>query len=319
MSAAAAFGAEWTLHLIHVTLQGSAAAAVLLAVAAVVRRRSPEFRSALLGVALLKFVVPPMLPFATGVFSRFTAVPGGRLGAGAAAVFAAVAVLHASGAGVAFVRLARERGRVRRLRRDAVPAESPSLPDLARRFGLPYPPELLVSAEMPVPCAVGGVRPAILLPDAVFRSMPEPERDWILAHELAHLRRRDPGITAIESAVVALWWFNPLVRVLAAQRRERREESCDEEVLRRRGGDVRAYGRALLSAAALANGRRNSAVAATGRRTDLERRLRRLVGGVSAVRRRPGPALAIAGAALLFLPGVRPGSRPAGAAAVVRR
>jgi len=311
VTAAAAFAGEWTLHLIHFTAQGSIAAVLLLAVSAAIPRSSPAFRSALLGVALLKFVVPPMLPFPTGFFSRFGAVPAGFFGAPRSAAFGAIAAFHVAGAAASFLRLARERRRMRRIRRAATAVDAPGLAELARRAGLSRPPELRVSREVPVPCALGGRRPAILLPERVLECVPEPERELILAHELAHLRRRDPFVEAAESLVASLWWFNPLLRLLVERRRELREERCDAEVLRSAAGRGRQYSLALLSVASLAVGaRRSGTVAATGSRSHLERRLRRIAEGPGGKGGRVAGAFAIAAAAVLVLPGVHPGAPP---------
>jgi len=155
---------EWTLHLIHLTAQGSVAAALVLSLAAMIPRSSPGLRGALLGVGLLKFVVPPMLPFPTGLFSRFGVAVPGLSAPGRAAALTAIAVLHVSGAAASFTRLAREAGRVRNIRRRSAAVEVPGLAELTRRAGVGRVPEVRVSSEVPVPCALGGRRPAILLP-----------------------------------------------------------------------------------------------------------------------------------------------------------
>ena len=305
---------EWTLHLIHFTAQGSVAAALMLALAAAIPRSSPSLRGALLGVGLLKFVVPPMLPFPTGLFSRFGAALPGVSEPGRAAALAAIAAVHVAGAAVSFARLAREGGRVRRTRRRSAAVLIPGFPDRARRAGLRRVPEVRVSSEAPVPCAIGGRRPAILLPKRVVESVSGPALDLVLAHELAHLRRRDPLREAAESFVASLWWFNPLPRRVIERRRELREELCDAEVLRAEPGRGREYSLALLAVASLAPpGRRSFAVAATGTASQLERRLRRIAEG------RPGSggavlrSLLVAAAVLFLLPGVHP--RPAVSAA----
>jgi hypothetical protein len=301
VSPGAALVREWALHLFQMTIQGTLAAGILLAAASAARHSSPGFRSALLSVALAKFVLPPMLPFPTGVFSRFEAAPRAffsRMGVGACA---AIAVLHVAGGAVAFARFAaarrRARGWVLRSRPFAAGTSWPAGTDVR------------ISAEVPVPCAVGGRRPAILLPEALVATLGDEAIRSIVLHEAAHLARRDPATNAFESIVSAFWWFHPLVRTVVARRRETREERCDDAVVRVLPAGV--YARALVAAAALAGGSRPAGTAAaTGPARDLERRLRRL--SRTGRRRRPVLAvLALAAATAALLPGVNPPAGPA--------
>jgi beta-lactamase regulating signal transducer with metallopeptidase domain len=248
-----------------------------------------------------------MLPFPTGLFSRFGAALPGFFEPSLAAVLGAIAVLHVTGAAASFARLAGEGVRTRSVCRRSAAVEVAGFADLSRQAGLSRLPEVRVSSEVPVPCALGGRRPAILLPRPVFEGVSGRALRLILAHELAHLRRRDPLREAAESVVASVWWFNPLLRVLIERRRELREERCDADVLRSAPGCGREYSLALLSVASLAPpGRRARAVAATGTRSHLERRLRRIAdgrpGGGGPIRR----AVLIAAAVLFLLPGVRP-------------
>jgi beta-lactamase regulating signal transducer with metallopeptidase domain len=153
---------------------------------------------------------------------------------------------------------------------------------------------------------VGGRRPAILIPDRVLSTFPAAELDAVIRHERAHLARRDPAMNAFESVVAAFWWFHPAVRTLVARRREIREERCDDAVLVRVPGDV--YRRALLAAAALAGPPVPVAgVPATGPAASLARRIRRIADRRPAGRcARVAAVLAIATAAALLVPGVRP-------------
>jgi beta-lactamase regulating signal transducer with metallopeptidase domain len=301
VSPAAAVAREWALHLFQMTIQGTFVAALLLAAAAAARRWSPRFRSALLAIALAKFVLPPMLPFPTGVFSRFDASPRtffSRVSVEACAVIAAV---HLAGAAVALARLALEGRRARGwVERSRVLSGTSAATAGVR-----------ISTEAPVPCAVGGSRPAILLPERLVAALSEDEIEAVILHEREHLERRDPAMNAFESIVAAFWWFHPIVRLLVARRREFREQRCDDAVSRRVHAPV--YARALTTAAALAGIRRPvGTVAAAGPAEELERRVRRLFDPHRD--RRRGlilSALALAAAAALFLPGVRPAMGPA--------
>ncbi len=302
MSPGAVLVREWALHLFQMTIQGTLVSGILLTAASAARHSSPRFRSALLSIALAKFILPPMLPFPTGLFSRFEAAPRAffsRMGVGACA---AVAVLHVAGGAAALARLAAARRRAR----GWVVRSRPFAAGTSESAGA----DVRISAEVPVPCAVGGRRPAVLLPEALVGALGVAEIRSIVLHETVHLARRDPAMNAFESIVSAFWWFHPLVRAVVARRREAREERCDDSVVRALPADV--YARALVAAALAGAGRPAGTAAATGPAEELDRRLRRLSRTERRFGRRPVLAtLALAAATALLLPGVRP---PAGAA-----
>src|SRR5262249_2479816 len=69
---------------------------------------------------------------------------------------------------------------------------------------------LLRSPHAVMPMAIGIFRPAILLPPEAD-AWPDERRDMVIAHELAHVRRRDCLLHAIAQAAFSLFWFHPLV------------------------------------------------------------------------------------------------------------
>jgi beta-lactamase regulating signal transducer with metallopeptidase domain len=86
---------------------------------------------------------------------------------------------------------------------------------------------LMVSDALPSPLSWGWRRPVILIdPD----TLDEPgEADAILAHELAHVARRDwPALIATRIAA-AVFWFNPLVWLLEREIVQQAEEAADCE------------------------------------------------------------------------------------------
>ena len=67
----------------------------------------------------------------------------------------------------------------------------------------------------------------------------------ILAHELAHVRRRDNLAAALHMLVETIFWFHPLVWWLGARLVEEREHACDEDVLAL-GGRRQVYAESIL-------------------------------------------------------------------------
>ena len=86
---------------------------------------------------------------------------------------------------------------------------------------------LLVSDEAPSPLSWGLLRPAILIDRD---TLDEPDdADAILAHEIAHVVRRDWAVLMLTRTAAALFWFNPLVWLLEREVVQQAEEAADIE------------------------------------------------------------------------------------------
>lgn len=128
---------------------------------------------------------------------------------------------------VGIVRLGRLRARA-----DVMvdPAWLAALAAAQRRLGLKHGIALLVSSELRSPVSWGIMRPVILL-DA--QAADEHARaEAIIVHELAHVARLDWLALLLGRIAIALFWFNPLVWLLARQGHELSEQAADDAVLR---------------------------------------------------------------------------------------
>lgn len=97
------------------------------------------------------------------------------------------------------------------------------------------------------PFVFGVVKPNIYLP----MHMDEGTAAYVIAHERAHLARRDHWWKVLGYLVLALHWFNPLVWVAYILFCRDIELACDEKVVKGLDGAARAdYSQALLSCAA---------------------------------------------------------------------
>lgn len=93
------------------------------------------------------------------------------------------------------------------------------------------------------PFILGLFRPCIYLPS----DLSEPELSCVLAHEGAHLRRRDHIWKPLGWLLLSVHWFNPLVWLAYALFCRDVEYACDESVVGGLDADGRrAYARALL-------------------------------------------------------------------------
>jgi beta-lactamase regulating signal transducer with metallopeptidase domain len=109
--------------------------------------------------------------------------------------------------------------------------DSPEIIQLVARLcghmGIARPIKVLFSNEMLVPCAVGCLKPVIVLPMSVATGIPPEQLEAILAHELAHIRRWDYWINCAQLVVESLLFFNPAVWWISYHMRQEREACCD--------------------------------------------------------------------------------------------
>ncbi|MFL6754738.1 MAG: M56 family metallopeptidase, partial [Sphingomicrobium sp.] len=102
-----------------------------------------------------------------------------------------------------------------------------------RRMGFKHGTALLTSDELASPISWGLMRPVILLNSRAVEAADEAEA--IIAHELAHVARMDWIKLLLARVATALFWFNPLVWLLAREAHQLREETADDTVL---GADI---------------------------------------------------------------------------------
>lgn len=118
------------------------------------------------------------------------------------------------------------------------------------RFDLARAPELsLVDAEVPPMVYLSRWRYRVLLPARCVAELSPAAVRALLAHELAHVRRRDPWVRVFEAVATVLWWWLPVLWWLRAGLRDAEERSCDAWVAALLPESREDYCRALLRAA----------------------------------------------------------------------
>src|SRR5688572_1504586 len=133
--------------------------------------------------------------------------------------------------------------------------------------------QLLQSDDPSLLVTWGLVTPKIILP-AGAADWDEPRRRVVLAHEMAHIGRRDWLLHMSAEALRALYWVNPLAWLACRRLRQESEYACDDAVLR--GGiDPAEYATHLLGVARQAIGGRRAWVSAPAiaHPSTLERRI----------------------------------------------
>jgi len=134
-----------------------------------------------------------------------------------------------------------------RLRREARPVTTGSAAE-ALAVLTPRPPRLLCHPSVQSPFLAGLRHPAIFLPAAYEAEFHPTALRAILAHELAHLARRDNAWTLAARLLCALLWPQPLLWLLCRRLEQIGEEACDQAVLAH-DCPPRAYADCLLTLA----------------------------------------------------------------------
>lgn len=95
------------------------------------------------------------------------------------------------------------------------------------------------------PGVIGWFRPVLLWPHGISARLTDAQLESILAHELAHVQRRDNLTAAIHMLVEAVFWFHPGVWWIGARLVDERERACDEAVVHL-SGERHAYAEGIL-------------------------------------------------------------------------
>ena len=102
-------------------------------------------------------------------------------------------------------------------------------------------------------------RPTILLSRPLLNAMSHEETEMLLAHELAHVRRKDHWLRWLEFATTALYWWHPVVWWTRAMIQKAEEQSCDAWVVWAFPESAKRYASALFKAVQMATEHRSQA------------------------------------------------------------
>ncbi len=255
------------LSLLEMSVTGGVliAATVVLRAAAGARLPRQTFLT-LWGVALARLLLPFSMPCPASVYRGLDALDvtvrraGVAVNAGGAAPFVLPeqAVERVQGGGEAFLLvwgaaalslaafflLSHLRGRLEW--RTSLPAENSFIADWLAGHPLRRRVQVRFSDRIDTPLTYGVVRPVILLPKELAGEAGE-RLSFVLAHEMAHIRRWDALAKLLLCAGVCVHWFNPLVWVMLLLAGRDLEVACDQSVVRMHGPGARGeYARTLL-------------------------------------------------------------------------
>jgi beta-lactamase regulating signal transducer with metallopeptidase domain len=121
-----------------------------------------------------------------------------------------------------------------------------AIAQLLDRYGVSSE-RVFLTARSGAPFVTGIVAAKVFLPTDFAERFSAQEQQWILVHELTHIRRRDLMARLVAEGLRALFWFNPLVHLAVHLLREDQEYACDQAVVSRCTREERyRYGRALM-------------------------------------------------------------------------
>ncbi len=176
--------------------------------------------------------------------------------------------------------------RFRRLLRFAAPAPE-SLCKMAQRLARKMdlrscPAVYLVPGRVaPMLWAIGG-EPRLLVPRELLAYLTREQQETLLAHELAHLRRRDHWVRGLEFLAMGLYWWHPVVWYARRALREAEEQCCDAWVVSQLPGAGKTYATALLETLDFLSDARPATpllASGVGQVSDLKRRLTMIMCG----------------------------------------
>jgi beta-lactamase regulating signal transducer with metallopeptidase domain len=99
---------------------------------------------------------------------------------------------------------------------------------ISLKFGVAASAVVRVSDAVIVPCVTHVVRPIIWLPASLLTRACADQLEALLAHELAHIARKDWLWSGVQNLIEGMLFYHPAVWWLGARIRQERENACDD-------------------------------------------------------------------------------------------
>lgn len=136
---------------------------------------------------------------------------------------------------------------------------------LLQKAGLRTAVELVESTLVRTPLVVGHIKPYIMFPIGLINRLDPFEVEAIIAHEIAHIVRRDYLFNILQSLVETLFYYHPAVWWMSGEMRREREIAADDMAIALTGNAVN-YAKALVVVQELAYFPMSTALAFAGNR-----------------------------------------------------
>jgi beta-lactamase regulating signal transducer with metallopeptidase domain len=290
ISAVNAASSIWLDAILRAAWQGAIALAIVWIVSRCLAALPATWKVWLWRLAFLKLLVAlvwvtpvslPVLPAGEQTPSLIASPaapvsePVGRITESSPAIFAAtkvhldcrswLLVLWSVGVMWALVRILRQWRSAKMLLRGSAPMTDPLLHNILIRLGkalrLRHIPTVHQSSLVCSPLLIGVFRPRIILPAGTSC---DAYLELMLAHELAHVRRRDLCWLWLFTLCEAAFFFHPLVWLARREWTLSTEAACDQLALSAANRGPHDYGSMLVQVVAGMAGRRAPAVMSIG-------------------------------------------------------
>jgi beta-lactamase regulating signal transducer with metallopeptidase domain/sugar lactone lactonase YvrE len=121
-----------------------------------------------------------------------------------------------------------------------------------RQMGVRARVELRTSDALSSPAVCGLRRPIILMPSSLVGKLSPEGLKATLIHELAHIKRADLWVNAVQTILQGVYFYNPFVWFANAMIRRTCEEAVDETVVVTLGGRAGDYSNTLINISEMA-------------------------------------------------------------------
>ena len=112
------------------------------------------------------------------------------------------------------------------------------------REAVPYNENIWICDRIAAPFILGVFRPRIYLPSSIDKQ----DAEFVIAHERAHLKRRDHLIKPLGFLLLTVYWFNPVMWIAYILLCRDIELACDEKVIKTMGIEIKKpYSEALIN------------------------------------------------------------------------
>ena len=140
----------------------------------------------------------------------------------------------------------RFRKRLKHLERSEGSRLDLDLGELCRRMGITRNVQVIVSNDVTAPAVGGIMRASIILPNGIASELTPRQLQWVLLHELAHIRRGDLLVVVLQRLASVLHFFNPSIWIANRIIHRLREYACDDLALSLGDGSAVDSGEAFL-------------------------------------------------------------------------
>ncbi len=117
---------------------------------------------------------------------------------------------------------------------------------LLEKFKIHQSVKIVTSSQINIPLTFGLMNPVIIIPDR-HKNRDSEDLLPIIAHELAHIQRKDLLAVGLQATLNILFFFHPLMRLVNRQLDLNRERICDGLAIEALELNPRSYGKELLN------------------------------------------------------------------------